>query len=128
MLLLVSIPKSMMAEVAINISFSRLNAARVIPLIAPPVPNNPAKKPDITPPPMEFFRFGFNSKFFKINKVELNKIRKIESAISRYFVPMYFPNIAPTITKSIAGIPIERINFLSNPFRKKNIFDKLLKT
>ncbi len=63
--LLKSTPKSINAEEAINMLFSKLKAAIVSPLTAPPVPKKPAKKPDKTPPatasllPSLIFNLGF---------------------------------------------------------------------
>ena len=55
--LLASTPKSMAAEVAIKTFFSNSNATRVSPRIAPPVPINPAKKPETVPPAIKLKLF-----------------------------------------------------------------------
>ena len=56
--------KSIKAEVAINTFFSKLKAAMVRPRMAPPVPNNPAEKPDKLPPTIAFFRLGLITRSF----------------------------------------------------------------
>lgn len=61
----------MKADVAINTLFSRLNAAIAKPLIAPPVPNNPAEKPESDPPIKAFLLFGLMIKFFLIKNIKL---------------------------------------------------------
>lgn len=63
-----STPKSMAAEVAIYMLFSKLNAVIVSPRMAPPVPKKPAKNPDKLPPirvslcPVLKEKLGFNKK------------------------------------------------------------------
>ena len=59
-----SIIKSMNADVAIKTLFSKLNAAMVSPLIAPPVPRRPADRPENDPPKIAFFLFGAITKLF----------------------------------------------------------------
>ena len=54
-ILVMSIANAIAAEVAIYFVFSRLNEVKKAPLIAPPVPMIPAKKPDKEPPIIEFF-------------------------------------------------------------------------
>lgn len=83
MLLLKSIPKSIMADVAIKTFFSRLKEARMRPLIAPPVPNNPAAMPERAPPETELANVGFKINFLKINSIKLIEIRKTERAIDK---------------------------------------------
>ena len=127
-LLLESIARSIIAEVAMKDSILRLYAARVIPLMAPPVPNNPATKPETIPPPIELDKVGLSARFLKISNSKLVTIRKNERAISRTFVSMTLLRNAPAITKITAGTPIESTSFLSNPFLKKTIFARLLDT
>ena len=67
----------MKADVAIKTLFSRLNAAIAKPLIAPPVPNNPAEKPENDPPIKAFLLFGLMIKSFLIKKIKLNTTKKI---------------------------------------------------
>lgn len=74
--------KSMIAEVAMNALFSRLNAAIAKPLIAPPVPNNPAEKPEREPPIKAFLLFGLMIKSFLIKKIKLKMTKKIPSITS----------------------------------------------
>ena len=76
MVLLKSTPKSIMAEVAINLFLSSLNAARVIPLMAPPVPNKPALNPEKVPPIMAFHEVGNIFKRLKNKNTKLKTIRK----------------------------------------------------
>lgn len=106
MLLLKSIPKSMIAEVAIKTSFSRLKAAKVKPLIAPPVPSKPAVIPDNAPPETELTSVGFSTNFLNIKSRRLIEIRKMESAMDKYVLSINRVRYAPRITKATAGIPI----------------------
>mgnify|MGYP000850224318 CR=1 FL=1 len=55
MLLLTSTPKSIIAEVAINVLIFKLNTDKVIPRIAPPVPIIPATNPDKTSQKWNFY-------------------------------------------------------------------------
>ena len=71
-----STPKSIIAEVAIKVLIFKLNAANVIPLIAPPVPIIPATNPDKTPPKTEFFLVGFITNVLNFKKVKLVIIKK----------------------------------------------------
>lgn len=128
MLLLKSIPKSIMAEVAIKTSVFKLNAASTIPLIAPPVPKSPAINPDKTPPEIELVIVGFIAKCLKIKKIRLVIIKKQARNISKVLVGMYLLKIPPSITNNMAGIPTEKMSFLSNPFLKKTILVMLLDT
>ena len=65
----------MRAEVAKKESFSKLNAAKTNPLIAPPVPTKPAKKPEEMPPTIKFLSLCSNFlSELKIKKTD-NKIR-----------------------------------------------------
>ena len=126
MLLLRSIPRSMTAEVAIKISLGRSNAANVNPLIAPPVPNNPAVIPDKVPPLNEFINVGFTDKCLKINNSKLIEIKNTDREICNNLVSKNLLKKAPIITKIMAGIPILMISFQSTPFLKNAIFEILL--
>jgi len=64
--------------------FSKLKAAIVSPLIAPPVPKSPAEKPDKIPPVMAFLLFGFMIRFFFIKNSRLNPTKKTPRIISKY--------------------------------------------
>ena len=75
--------KSMKAEVAIKTLFSRLNAAIVNPLIAPPVPRRPAENPDNIPPKTEFFLLGVTTRSFLYKKTELKTIKNNPRKISK---------------------------------------------
>lgn len=57
------------AEVAPKALFSKLNAAKVSPRIAPPVPSNPAENPDKVPPMNEFVRVGRIRSDFEVEKI-----------------------------------------------------------
>ena len=76
----------MIAEVAIKASVFKWNAASVIPLIAPPVPINPAINPENTPPNIEFVKVGCNEKFLNINSNKLTATKKNASKASKSLV------------------------------------------
>ena len=118
----------MAAEVATKTDFSTLNAAIVMPLIAPPVPSNPAKKPDKLPPIKLFFLLASNFNSFLMIKRILNPIKKNANTSCRYFTLIYLLANAPMITKRTAGMPIWNKIFLSNPFLNKAILEILLNT
>ena len=111
-----------------NTSILRLYAAKTIPLIAPPVPNNPAMNPERIPPPIELDKVGFTARFLKIRKTKLTIIKNDAREICSTFVSIYLLQNAPATTKRIAGMPIEMTSFLSNPFLKKAILARLLDT
>ena len=73
-----SIIKSINAEVAINTLFSKLNAAIVKPLMAPPVPNNPAENPEKEPPINAFLLFGAITILLFIRNNKLNPTKNIQ--------------------------------------------------
>ena len=117
-----------MADVAMKTYVFMLNAAKVIPRMAPPVPSTPATKPDKIPPPMELRIVGFTSSFLNIRNVMLVQIRNMASAISRISEAMYLLMNAPMMTNITAGIPNESTTFLSNPLWKNAILVMLLET
>ena len=78
-----SIKKSIKAEVAIKTLFSKLNAAIVNPLIAPPVPRSPAENPERAPPEIAFLLVGEIIKSFFKRKRRLKPTRNIPSIISK---------------------------------------------
>lgn len=73
--------KSIAAEVAMKIFFSKLKAAIVIPLIAPPVPNKPAVKPESELPIKVLLEVGFTTNSFLIKNNKLNAIKKTAKTI-----------------------------------------------
>ena len=126
MLRLKSMPMSIMADVAIKISMSRLKAANVNPRIAPPVPKNPAVIPDKAPPLIELKNVGFSCIFLKRINAVLSTIKNIERQISSNLWLKNLLRNAPRITNKTAGIPMVRISLLSTPFLNKTILDILL--
>lgn len=118
--------KSINAEVAINTLFSILKAAIVNPLIAPPVPSNPAEKPDNEPPITALLLLSFMTNFFLIKNSILRPTRKMARIISSQVVSIYFDTTPPNITKRTEGRPIYKSNLLFKPFRKRKILLKLL--
>lgn len=82
---LVSTPKSITAEVAIKTSVFKLNAAKVIPRIEPPVPMSSAINPENVPPSKEFKVVGLSDKFLISKNAKLITIKKIVSPISNFF-------------------------------------------
>lgn len=128
MLLLASIPKSITADVAMNVSVVKLKAARVMPRMAPPVPSNPAIIPDKVPPNTEFKVVGFIFSVLKIKKTRLVTIKNTANNNSRVSGENVLLSKPPIITNSTAGIPMDNTSFLLNPFLKKNILVILLET
>ena len=106
--------------------FSKLNAAIVNPLMAPPVPSRPAESPENDPPIIAFFVVGKTTIFFPIRKIRLNPTRKIPKMISNTSEFMTLDNNPPTITKMTDGIPMEISNRLSSPCLKRKILLRLL--
>ena len=104
------------------------NAARVMPLIAPPVPAMPAKKPEAEPPKYKFALVCFNDllKFIVKNRARNTKTTFIIN--SMFFVGRMVVIYAPIITKMIAGTPSLIATSFLIPFLNSAIFDKLLKT
>jgi hypothetical protein len=90
--------KSITADVAIKTSVLRLNAARVIPLIAPPVPNIPAINPDKAPPIIEFVLVGASTIFLLIINTKLVATKNTPRQISRIFVSRNLLRYAPAMT------------------------------
>ncbi len=82
---LLSTIKSINAEVAKNVFLFRLNEAYASPLIAPPVPNHPAKKPESPPPKNELRTVDLNVKLGLIIRNKENKIMKIPSKTDAEF-------------------------------------------
>lgn len=109
-----------------NSSILRSKAASVRPLMAPPVPNNPAVIPDSAPPVKALKTVGFNLRFLKIISDKLMPIRKMERHSSNMVLLKYLLKNEPNVTNSTAGIPIVMTNFLSNPFLNRAIFEMLL--
>lgn len=114
-----------MADVAIKTSFSRLKAASVSPLIAPPVPKSPAVIPDNAPPLTELNTVGCNFRFLKIINTMLIARRKTEREISSNLLLQYLLKKEPKITNKTAGIPMLIMSFLSNPFLKQSNFGNI---
>ena len=109
-----------------NTLFSKLKAAMVKPLMAPPVPSNPAENPEKEPPIMAFLFVGdtTTSRLNRNNK--LNPTKNIPKNISKMTLFKIFERNPPTITKTTDGIPMVHNNLLSSPFRNKNILLRLL--
>ncbi len=118
--------KSIKAEVAIKMLFSRLKAAIVKPRIAPPVPRSPAEKPDKEPPITAFLLLAGTTSFLLIKKSKLNPTRKTPRMISRNVLSTHLVSSPPKITKITEGIPIDTRSRLFNPLRNKKILLKLL--
>lgn len=116
----------MNAEVAIKAFFSKLKAAIVKPLIAPPVPNSPAEKPDSAPPLIAFLLFAGITNSFLYRKRELKAIRKRASIISSITLSSILLRKPPKMTNTTEGIPICKSNFLFRPFLKSIILLRLL--
>lgn len=116
----------MRAEVAINVLLLRLNAAMVNPLMAPPVPSNPAEKPDRAPPSTAFLVFGWTTIWLLIIKSKLNPTRKQPRTISRKFVSSILERNPPIITNNTDGKPMVNNSRLSRPSRKRKILLRLL--
>lgn len=109
-----------------NTLFSKLNAAIVKPLIAPPVPNNPAENPEKEPPIMAFLLFGEMVILLLIRKNRLSPTKNIPKNISKKTLFINFESNPPTMTNTTDGIPILINNFLFKPFLNRNILLKLL--
>ena len=118
--------KSINAEVAMKTLFSKLKAAIVSPLIAPPVPNKPAENPEKEPPIIAFFLLGAMLNLLLIIKIRLKTTKNTPKNISKKSLLIIFDRKPPTITKTTEGIPMFMSSFLSKPFLNKNILLKLL--
>lgn len=123
-----SMKKSINAEVAIKTLFSRLKAAIVNPLIAPPVPRSPAENPERIPPLMAFLFVGEMIKFCLIRKSKLKPIKNMAKRISKIPPANILERRPPIMTKATDGIPIFNNSFLSKPFLNNMILLKLLVT
>jgi len=121
-----STPRSMAADVAMKMCFSRLKEVRVIPRSAPPVPTRPARKPAIDPPPIALNGVGFKEKSFFTNRKRLRKIRKIPSAILSMRVFTIGVISAPSMTNSMEGKPIVKNNRRFIEVRNNAILEILL--
>ncbi len=126
MLLLESINKSIVAEVVINTSMFKLKDAKTRPLIAPPVPTNPAINPDKVPPTIELKAVAFIVKFLNNKNIALMTIKKKARKSSSVFTGKNLLKKAPVTTVSIAGMPMFIISLRLNPFLNKTILDTLL--
>lgn len=78
-----SIIRSINAEVAIKTFLSRLKAAMVKPLIAPPVPNKPAENPEKEPPIIAFFLLAEITSLLLTKKNKLSPTKKKPKNISK---------------------------------------------
>jgi len=109
----------MTAAVAIYWDFFKLKAIRNAPLRAPPVPINPARKPEIPPPNMETFLLSGNFKSgFKMDNME-NIIRDMPKTIFRIYCEIKGIKYAPMAVKIALGTPKSNINFIFRLWRKK---------
>lgn len=123
-----STAKAMTAAVAIYWDFFKLKAIRNAPLRAPPVPINPARKPETLPPNMEiFFAAGnFKSGFNKDNME--NKIRDMPKTNFRISCEIKGTKYAPMTVKITLGTPKSNINFIFRLWRKKMALPEFPKT
>ena len=109
-----------------NTLFSKLNAAIVNPLTAPPVPNNPAVNPDREPPIKEFFFVGLTSSFLRMRNKLLKRIKNIPRATSNHTLLKTLERYPPMITNITEGAPIYSNRNLLSPFLNKKILLILL--
>jgi hypothetical protein len=108
--------KSIKADVAINALFSRLKEAIVRPLMAPPVPNNPAENPENEPPIIAFLLVGDIVSFLLIRNNRLNPTKNIPRKNSKKRLFNILDRNPPTTTKTTDGIPIVSNNLWSRLF------------
>ena len=78
----------------------------VKPLMAPPVPNKPAEKPDKVPPTMALPLEGLNVKVFLMRKRRLNPTRKTPRNTSSQKLLTNLERYPPQITNATEGAPI----------------------
>lgn len=109
----------MVAAVAMYTFFSSPKPIKKAPLIAPPVPINPAKNPEIPPPVMLVIVWDGNLIFFLKKDIMANIIKKMPRNNFNNSCDVKLTIYAPIMVKRTLGIPNKIINFLSSPPRKK---------
>ena len=105
--------------------FSRLKEVRKAPLIAPPVPMRPAKKPDKLPPRMLFLELFFRWVLGFENEYRTKAIRKMPRRSLRNGCGRCSTKVAPMIVSIMLGMPNRRRSFLLSEVRKNVILPML---